>query len=60
MNRGMYGFDLMIEEDFKVRVTEVTFSPDCDRACRFNPQFFNSVFNHLFMNEMDHFIDLKF
>jgi len=45
----------MIESDFKVRLTECTFTPDCARACEFNPEFFNLVFNNLFLKEDKHF-----
>ena len=50
--RGMYGVDVMVTDQFEPKILEVTFSPDCNRACKFNPDFFNEVFGCLFLNEV--------
>jgi tubulin--tyrosine ligase-like protein 12 len=50
MCRSVYGVDVMVNEDFEPKILEVTFSPDCKRACKFNPDFFNEVFDCLFLN----------
>jgi len=51
LQRAMYGVDVMITEEFEPRILEITFQPDCHRACEFNPDFFNEVFQCLFLNE---------
>ena len=49
--RSLYGVDVMITDTFEPKILEVTFSPDCNRACVFNPEFFNEIFGCLFFNE---------
>lgn len=49
--RGLYGIDIMITDTFEPKILEATFSPDCKRACVFNPSFFNEVFGCLFFND---------
>lgn len=49
MCRSLYGVDVMITDDFEPKLLEFTFSPDCKRACKFNPDFFNEVFDCLFL-----------
>ena len=56
--RAMYGVDVMIDEDYQPKILEVTFAPDCGRACKFNPQFFNEVFGCLFFNDVKNMIKL--
>lgn len=57
--RGAYGVDVMIKEDvdpvsgavvgLQPVLLEITFSPDCHRACKYHPHFFNDVFQTLFL-----------
>ena len=47
----MYGVDVMVTEDGDPKILEVTFQPDCKRACEFNKDFMNEVFGCLFLNE---------
>lgn len=54
----MYGVDVMITDEYEPKILEVTFSPDCKRACKFNPDFFNEVFGCLFFNESKNMIKI--
>ncbi|KAM3130195.1 hypothetical protein pb186bvf_017695 [Paramecium bursaria] len=47
-NRSVYGMDLMIDQNFTPKLLEMTFSPDCTRACKYTPSFFNDLFETLF------------
>ncbi|KAI9008955.1 tubulin-tyrosine ligase family-domain-containing protein, partial [Phycomyces nitens] len=40
---SMYGFDVMLTDDFKPKIIEVNFSPDCTRACKYDPDFVNNI-----------------
>lgn len=58
-SRAMYAVDLMLdwrEENGKrtiePMICEVNFMPDCSRACRYHPDFFNDVFNTLFVDSL--------
>ncbi|KAF7729632.1 hypothetical protein EC973_004005 [Apophysomyces ossiformis] len=41
---SVYGFDVMLTDDFKPIIVEVNFSPDCTRACQYDPEFVNNIF----------------
>eukprot|EP01017_Pseudomicrothorax_dubius_P022577 TRINITY_DN24420_c0_g1_i3.p1 TRINITY_DN24420_c0_g1~~TRINITY_DN24420_c0_g1_i3.p1 ORF type:complete len:123 (-),score=26.21 TRINITY_DN24420_c0_g1_i3:17-385(-) len=50
--RAVYGLDVMIEaETYQPKLLEVTFSPDCNRACKYHPHFYNDLFSCLFLRE---------
>ncbi|XP_076908677.1 uncharacterized protein LOC143565658 [Bidens hawaiensis] len=65
--RAMYGVDVMLDSDFKPKLLEVTYCPDCTRACKYDMEavvgggeivkardFYNYVFGCLFLNETAH------
>ncbi|KAL2653822.1 hypothetical protein R1flu_021950 [Riccia fluitans] len=62
--RAMYGVDLMLDGNLEPKLLEVTYCPDCARACKYDVKkvvgdgsvmlgkdFVNSVFGCLFLNE---------
>lgn len=63
-SRSMYGVDVMLDHLFMPKLLEVTYCPDCTRACKYDTEtvvgsrnvvrgkdFFNFVFGCLFLNE---------
>ncbi|KAK4761709.1 hypothetical protein SAY87_029593 [Trapa incisa] len=68
MSRAIYGIDVMLDSSFQPKLLEVTYCPDCTRACKYDMKavgrkgeetvkgrdFFNYVFGCLFLNESAH------
>ncbi|XP_078164148.1 tubulin-tyrosine ligase [Carex rostrata] len=63
-SRAIYGVDVMLDSLFMPKILEVTYCPDCTRACKYDTQailgskapvegrdFFNNVFGCLFLGE---------
>ncbi|XP_063784997.1 tubulin--tyrosine ligase-like protein 12 [Pseudophryne corroboree] len=58
-SRAIYAIDLMLKWDtdgegkrvMQPQILEVNFNPDCARACKYHPSFFNDVFSTLFLDE---------
>ncbi|KAL6649321.1 hypothetical protein ACP70R_013545 [Stipagrostis hirtigluma subsp. patula] len=63
-SRAIYGVDVMLDNRFEPKILEVTYCPDCGRACKYDTQalvgsqdvirgkdFFNMVFGCLFLDE---------
>ncbi|XP_015889057.3 uncharacterized protein LOC107423918 [Ziziphus jujuba] len=63
-SRAIYGVDVMLDSSFQPKLLEVTYCPDCTRACKYDSEsifgerrvikgrdFFNHVFGCLFLNE---------
>ena len=49
-SRAYYGVDVMVEEgSMEPKLLEFTFSPDCERACKYYPSFYNDLFEVLFL-----------
>lgn len=62
-SRALYAADLMLEwtenAEIQPKILEINFTPDCKRACDYYPDFFNDIFNLLFMNKkLEQFIAL--
>lgn len=65
-SRAIYGVDVMLDNCFRPKLLEVTYCPDCSRACKYDTEsivgggiikstdFFNDVFGCLFLNETTH------
>lgn len=67
LSRAMYGVDIMLDSLFMPKLLEVTYCPDCGRACKYDTEsivgnrevvkgrdFFNDMFGCLFLNESTH------
>lgn len=39
--------------DFEPKILELTFSPDCNRACKYTPSFYEDLFGLLFLNKSE-------
>lgn len=50
-SRAIYGVDAMIDENLEPRIIEINFQPDCTRACKFVPEFYNDLFSTLFLDK---------
>ncbi|XP_055617626.1 tubulin--tyrosine ligase-like protein 12 [Toxorhynchites rutilus septentrionalis] len=56
-SRALYAVDLMLEwtdggrTAIQPKVLEVNFTPDCKRACEYYPDFYNDIFNLLFLDQ---------
>ena len=44
---GVYGLDFMVDAEGQMKLLEVTVSPDCDRAQRDYPNFWNEILGSL-------------
>lgn len=64
-SRAIYGVDIMLDASFQPKLLEVTYCPDCMRACKYDvrnvlgddelmkgSEFYNNVFSCLFLNEL--------
>lgn len=64
-SRAIYGVDVMLDNRFKPKILEVTYCPDCTRACKYDTSavvgnqgairgsdFFNTVFGCLFLDDL--------
>jgi glutathione synthase/RimK-type ligase-like ATP-grasp enzyme len=57
---GMYGLDFMIDEKGTVKLLEITVSPDCRRAQRDYPGFWNDVLGLMVYGEKNETFDRVF
>eukprot|EP01012_Entosiphon_sulcatum_P032060 TRINITY_DN40806_c0_g1_i1.p1 TRINITY_DN40806_c0_g1~~TRINITY_DN40806_c0_g1_i1.p1 ORF type:complete len:576 (-),score=94.10 TRINITY_DN40806_c0_g1_i1:24-1727(-) len=48
--RAMYGADVMLGADLQPYLLELTYCPDCERAVKYHPTFFDDVFSTMFFD----------
>lgn len=57
-SRTLFGFDVMLEwnaqNEIQPVLLEVNWIPDCQRACDYYPDFYNDIFNVLFLDKINH------
>ena len=39
------------KKTFEPKILEMTFSPDCDRACKYDPPFYEDIFKCFYLNQ---------
>ncbi|PRQ47007.1 putative tubulin-tyrosine ligase/Tubulin polyglutamylase [Rosa chinensis] len=54
--RAMNGVDVMLDTPFQPKLLEVTYCPDCTRACKYDMEAARDfyIFGCLFLNETTH------
>ena len=50
-SRAIYGLDAMIDDQLEPHIIEINYQPDCTRACKFVPEFYNDIFSTLFFEK---------
>ncbi len=50
-SRAIYGLDAMVDKDLEPHIIEINYQPDCTRACKFVPEYYNDIFSTLFLEE---------
>lgn len=62
-SRALYAADIMLHWTnsslIQPKILEINFAPDCKRACEYYPDFYNNIFQLLFLDEeSDEFFEL--
>jgi len=55
-SRALYAADLILEwegSEIRPKLLEINFTPDCQRACEYYPDFYNDIFGCLFLDNDD-------
>ena len=52
----MYACDLMLKwnenrDEMIPQILEINWGPDCERACQYYPDYFDNVFNTLYLDK---------
>jgi len=51
-SRALYGMDVMFSlPDYQPKLLEMTFSPDCNRACKYHPHFYDDLFECMYLGK---------
>lgn len=50
-SRAIYGLDAMIDSELEPHIIEINYQPDCTRACKFVPEFYNDIFSTLYFEK---------
>lgn len=54
-SRALYAADIMLSIDdtgkYEPKLLEINWTPDCQRACEYYPDFYNDIFSLLFLDE---------
>ena len=50
-SRAIYGLDAMLDDQLEPHIIEINYQPDCTRACKFIPEFYNDIFSTLFFEK---------
>jgi tubulin--tyrosine ligase-like protein 12 len=50
-SRAIYGLDAMLDNELEPHIIEINYQPDCTRACKFVPEYYNDIFSTLFFEQ---------
>ena len=50
-SRAIYGLDAMVDSELEPHIIEINYQPDCTRACKFVPEFYNDIFSTLYFEK---------
>ena len=50
-SRAIYGLDAMLDNELEPHIIEINYQPDCTRACKFVPEYYNDIFSTLYFEK---------